>query len=125
VKQEHVEDLVVALLAVNQYPIEKAWALLPALRSEGLNAPATTPADLGEATVMLANAGYNRGLLTSMFAERIQNLMWAVRDGRLDGFDELVTAGKKNEAMALLCSISGIGPRVADNAWQLVTATRS
>ena len=118
-KNELLEEVVVALLAVNNYPLDKAWKLLPALREAGLTKPESVPSDAGEATVKLAAAGYDRGLLTSMFAERIQGLMQAAQSGDLDGLEGLVREGKKAEAAAVLCKVKGIGPRVAETAWML------
>ena len=122
-KAKHLGDVVVALLAVNRYPLEKAWGLLPALEANGFTDPATVPEDIGEATKKLWDSGYDRGLLTSMFAERIQSLMAAVKAGQLARLDELVDARKKAETVALLCTVPGIGPTVAENAWLLVTST--
>ena len=121
-KQEHLESVIVGLLAVNQYRLDKAWALLPGLRTQGMASPDTTPEDEGEATVRLADAGYDRGLLTAMFAGRVQNLMAAVRDESLAGFGELVESGRKAEAIKLLCTVKGIGPRAAENAWLLINS---
>ena len=45
----------------------------------------------GPLTVQLASAGYDRGMLTSMFAERLQALV-RVRDGKLEGLEEALTA---------------------------------
>ena len=124
-KAKYLGDVVVALLAVNRYPLEKAWGLLPALEANGFTDPATVPEDIGEATRKLAAAGYDRGLLTSLFAERIQRLMAAAKAGQLDGLDGLVIARKKTEAVALLCNMPGIGPKAAENAWLLVTSAAS
>lgn len=122
-RTEFLDDVVVALLAVNNYPLDKAWNLLPALREAGMTSPDAVPQDIGEATVRLATAGYDRGLLTSMFAERIQNLMAAVRRGDLSRIDALIETKNKEQALELLCSVKGIGPRVATTAWSLWTSS--
>jgi hypothetical protein len=116
-----VESLLAALLAVNRYPLEKAWKLLPHLREEGLTSPVSVAAeDLGQLTVRLARAGYDRGLVTGILAQRVQHLMVAITAGRLD---ELPAAVQRNDAKAtqrMLCEISGIGPQVAHSAWLLL-----
>jgi 3-methyladenine DNA glycosylase/8-oxoguanine DNA glycosylase len=116
-----LEAIVMALLAVNAWPIDKVLAALPALRTAGLLDPAqVAAADIGPLTVKLAAAGYDRGLLTELFALRLQNLMRAVRDGALDAVAAAHRSGDREAAVAALCTVKGIGPRVADTAWQLI-----
>ncbi|MCA9527524.1 MAG: hypothetical protein KC549_14640 [Myxococcales bacterium] len=123
-KQENLDDLVAAVLAVNSYSIEKAWALLPKLREAGLTTPVTFPTDLGPATVKLASAGYDRGLLTEMFAKRLLGLMQEAGSGALDELDAFVEADRKDDAVALLVTVPGIGPKVARTAWELLRSGR-
>jgi hypothetical protein len=118
---DHLDALVAALLAVNAYSVEKVWAALPAMREAGLLDPAQTVGrDLGEVTVRLAQAGYDRGMLTSLLAGRLQDLLAAVQLGKLDSVAQLVAAGRRSETEALLQTVKGIGPRVANVAWQLL-----
>ena len=120
--EDSLEVISVAILAVYQYPVEKAWKLLQSLRDEGLTVPAlTADADIGDVTVRLARAGYDRGLLTEMFAQRIRNLAVAARDGLLDELDGLVATRDKANALALLVRVKGIGPKVAETAWMLLS----
>jgi hypothetical protein len=116
-----VDSLVVALLAVNKYPLEKVWKILPRLQHEGLTEPGPVASeDLGRLTVRLARAGYDRGELTGMFAKRLQNLMTAIELGQLD---DLYSAACRSDPQALrtmLCKVPGIGPWVAQNAWVLL-----
>ena len=123
-KQENLDDLAVALLAVNNYSIEKAWGLLPGLHEAGLTSPATFPADLGAATVKLASAGYDRGMLTEMFAKRLLALMQKAESGALDELDAFVEADRQDDAVALLVTVPGIGPKVARTAWELLRSGR-
>ena len=116
-----LEAVVAAVLAVNRYPLEKAWELLPPLRKAGLTRPEKViGTDIGVLTVALAKAGYNRGLLTEMMAGRLQALMAAVQAGTLDRLDALVAAAKRDEAVASLREVRGIGPQVAANALALL-----
>lgn len=121
-KEHHVEETIIAMLAVNNYPLEKVWSLLPGLRDAGLTRPDTIPDDIGDVTVRLASAGYDRGMLTSMFAERIAALMEALRSGALAGLDGLIEDGSKAEAIERICTVRGVGPRVAQTAWSLWTS---
>ena len=121
ISQDHLDAVVVAVLAVNNYPLEKAWALLPRLRQAGLTDPRLVASeDLGSLTVGLARAGYNRGLLTAMMAERLQGLGQAVQDGTLSSFDAILAQGDRERAISVLRHVRGIGPRVAANAWTLL-----
>lgn len=116
-----VESLVTALLAVNNYSLEKVWHLLPRLREEGLTIPASVMSeDLGQLTVRLANAGYDRGRLTEMFAERLRHLMAAIGTGQLDDLLAAVTRKDADTVQKMLCEVRGIGPQVAHSAWLLL-----
>jgi hypothetical protein len=118
---EVVDALVMALLGVNNYSLEKIWKLLPRFRQEGLTKPRQVASEeIDRLTARLINAGYDRGHLTAMFAERLQHLMAAITSGRLD---ELCSAATRRNAKAvhrILCEIRGVGPRVAHDAWMLL-----
>src|SRR4029453_12840770 len=69
-------DLVVSILAVNSFSLERTFSLLEKLHSEKLTDPeelsARTPPEL---YVRLIAAGYNRGeFMTYLFAERLSSL---------------------------------------------------
>lgn len=116
-----LEAIVAALLAVNRFGLEKAYSLLPALREAGLTRPGkVVNEDLGAVTVRLAQAGYDRGLLTGMMAGRLVTLMQAVDRGELDSFEGLLARGDLEKATSLLCQVYGIGPKVAADAWLLL-----
>jgi hypothetical protein len=116
-----VDSLVMALLGVNNYPLEKVWNLLPRLREEGLTKPCQVASeDLNRLTARLINAGYDRGRLTAMFAERLQHLMAAIQSGQLDGLDDPATRKDSQAMRQILCTVRGIGPQVAQNAWVLL-----
>ena len=118
---DHVDALVTALLAVNAYPVDKVWAALPAMRKAGLlDHDQVVGHDLGEVTVRLAQSGYDRGMLTSLLAGRLQDLMTAIQAGKLAALPPLVQADDRAAAEALLQTVKGIGPRVANVAWQLL-----
>jgi hypothetical protein len=118
---QSLEGIVVSVLAVNKFGLEKARGLLPALRMAGLTRPAgVVGEDLCTLTVRLARAGYNRGLLTEMMAGRLLTLMAAVDQGRFTMLDSLVSSGDRDRALAILCEVHGIGPQVAANAWKLL-----
>lgn len=121
--QDHIEALIASVLAVNAYGLEKSYALLPAFRKAGL----TDPKWVGKAPIeivmaRLHEAGYRRGMLAEMMAGRLVNLMKVVTEGKLDPLNELVSHGDRDGAEALLCTVKGIGPKVAGDVWMLVKA---
>lgn len=119
--KKSIEEIVVAVLAVNNYSLEKAHELLPELRSEGLTNPhRVARKDAGDLTVALSRAGYNRGMLTGLMAERLLGLMEAITDGELEAFEGLLRSGEQERALTLLRKVHGIGPQVAANVWMLL-----
>lgn len=118
---QHVECLLTAILAVNNYSLEKAWKLLPRMRELGLTDPARVVAmDMTAAIEALSTAGYDRKNLTWMFAERMKALMTAIVEDRLDGLVPAVAARDKESAASVLASVRGIGPKVIDSACSLL-----
>lgn len=116
-----IECLLMAVLAVNNYRLEKAWALLPRMRELGLTDPARVAAmDMPATIEALTGAGYDRKSLTWMFAERVMALMAAIHGGELAGLDEAIAAKDKARATELLDRVRGVGPTVIQNAWALL-----
>ncbi len=121
--QENLEAIVVSVLAVNSYGIERVYGLLPKFRENGLlNPTKISNADVSQVMMDLYKAGYDRGMLTEMMAGRLVGVLKAVAEGRLDMLNELVEKGSKTMAKDLLCQVKGIGPRVASDVWMLVTS---
>jgi hypothetical protein len=122
--QKHVEDLLVAVLSVNNYAVTKTWELLPGLRQSGLTDPMAV-ADMDAAAVLrrLQSAGYVRGGITDIVAPRVQTLMARVASGELDMLPGLVDAGRRDDARQVLLRLDGVGPRVAATAWMLLSST--
>jgi len=119
---QSLEAIIAAVLSVNNFGLEKAYGLLPALREAGLTRPdEVVSQDPGDLTVKLARAGYDRGLLTGMMADRLLLLMKAVESGALNQFDDLVASDDREKAIALLCEVHGVGPTVAANALVLAS----
>jgi len=121
VPEEHLEALLVSVLAVNNYGLQKAHDLLPSLRKSSLTNPnLVVNEDVGRLTAMLYQAGYDRGLLTGLMAERYAALMKDVLAGKLDQLDQLVKSNAASAAKTLLMTLHGVGPRVASDAWMLM-----
>ena len=114
--------IVAAVLAVNNFKLDRAWALMPAFESAGLLDPEqVADRDLSDLTPQVFAAGFQRGLLTEMMAGRVRDVMRAAQAGKLDGLSACVASGDREGAVALLCTVKGIGPKVAGDAWMLMT----
>jgi len=110
------------MLSVNNYSVTDAWALLPALRGAGLSDAALVASmEQSEIVARLKTAGYDRGKITEILAPRLQALMRAVEDGVLDGVSTIVEAEDREGLRALLLPIPGVGPRVLETAWMLLS----
>lgn len=123
----HELDMIVAaMLAANSYPLLRAQEVVPKLRNARLLNPEHVCAlEPGPLTVQLASAGYDRGMLTSMFAQRLQALLGAARDGKLDGLPDAIAKRDEATGIKLLTAVKGcgVGPVVARTAWALLMAT--
>lgn len=116
-KTTAIDHLVVALLSVGGYPLQRTWDRLEKLQKEGLTDPAVMSAlDEAETVRRLARAGYDRGPdVTTSMARRLIAVHGAIREGILERTLVCLASKKPNEARALLCNVKGIGPAVFEN----------
>lgn len=120
---QQFECLVVALLAVNGYSLEKVHRVLPGLRAAGLaDTESAAQKDLPAVIAALTMAGYDRGRLTWLLAERLRALVAAARCGDLDALADAVERRDEETAMQMMLRVHGIGPKVARSAWMLLTS---
>ena len=118
---EIIEDIVVALLAVSAYPMERVAKILPSLRESKLTEPAfVAAADEGEITKRLNGSGYQRGLLVGMYAERLQAVMQHICSGGIDGIEPLIATRDREAIGAIFRGVRGVGPKVLDNLFILL-----
>ena len=110
----HVENLVVAALAVGGYSVQRVWDLLANLRKEGLvNSEAFEKYDEAEVVRCLARSGYDRGpTVTMSMANRLMALHAGVRAGVLAKTVFLLRNGHIKDAEGVMCAMKGVGPRV-------------
>ena len=116
-----LEDLVIAILAVNNYPLDKAFGLRDKLLAAGWFDPAKVARlSHDEAIARLTAAGYDRGpTMNSIFASRLQELgQYVVREG-LDALKAAVAAKDQAVAGSILKHMHGVGPVVIGNFWTL------
>jgi hypothetical protein len=114
-------DLVIAMLAVNNYTLEKTYAHVEALQELGLLSPDNLAAwEPAEVAQRLGKAGYDRGqVLNGMLAERLCALGAFVvgRDGRQCA--SLLRQGQREAAARLLSTVKGVGPVVLRSYFDL------
>src|SRR3989442_146181 len=109
--------LVVALLAVNSYPIERVRGIQAALEKVGLfdltKLGSFTEAEIAE---RLRKAGYDRGaFLTDLIASRLQNVGQYLGTLDVESAMRVLTCGSAEDVRAVLSKAKGIGPTVIRN----------
>lgn len=113
-------NLVAAMLAVNFYPLDRAYGLMPAFRDRGLLDPAKVSAmDQQDLISAMSAAGYARGGFLPILSYRLYKLLEAVADGKLDGLPAFATANDRASFVAALTAVHGFGPSTAATAWAL------
>lgn len=112
-------DLVVAMLSVNNYPLEKTFSIYQGLDANGLFDPRNiTGWDQKEIARRLRESGYDRGAtLNALFADRILSLRSLTAN--VDVSEVILARGSKEEVAELLKQVRGIGPRVLENFFLL------
>jgi hypothetical protein len=110
------EDLVFAMLAVGGFSIEKVLVLREPFEKAGLLDPRNLAVwDEARLTRELNAAGYARGMLTGMYAERLARTMRSLARDRLSESEEILRSGKNEQVEKLLLPQYGIGSRVLGN----------
>lgn len=118
-----VEHLVAAMLSVNGYAVERAVALMPAFRAEGLLSYKRVAAlDAVALARALEAGGYTRGGFVPIMAYRLLTLLQAAESGDLDGCNGHAAAGDRDGFCRVLARVHGFGPRTSATAWALWTA---
>ena len=116
-----VEAAIVASLAVNSYPAERAWALREELKAEGITDGRVRGVErIAEG---LERAGYTRGdYITGLVALRVEALWEAFDNGLASELPEIVTASERERTLEVLQRVKGVGPRVAEMTWLLMAS---
>lgn len=109
-----IVHLVIAMLAVGGYSLQRVWDMRPSLEREGLVNPEVVELlDEDEVVRRLATSGYDRGpIVTASMAIRLIALHAAVRNGILTQASRFMHEGRFQDAEKTLCKVKGIGPMV-------------
>jgi len=115
------EDLILAILSVNRYSLEKTYSAVGGFRSEGLFDPKKLAEQtLEEITVRLRRGGYDRGeYLTKLLAMRLMSLAAFVDRIGVEESERILTSPDKRKIEEFLQPVKGIGPQVLNNFFAL------
>jgi hypothetical protein len=115
------EDVVVAILAVNQYTLEKTYQLLDGLRTQGLVDPENLRRwTTDEIELRLKRSGCDRGeFMTHLFAVRLSHLGMAVGGLGVELCVQILLRNNADSISKLLLPVKGVGPRVMKNIFLL------
>ena len=111
------EDLVVSILSVNQYSLERTYRCLEALREQGLLDP-NKLMRWGQADIVnrLKSAGCDRGVfMTNLFGLRLCNLGALIQRSGVDACTEIISSSDAKSIEELLLPVNGVGPKVIAN----------
>jgi len=115
------EDLVVSILSVNQYSLERTFTSIAGLREHGLFDPTKLRQwEHGELVARLKAAGCDRGsFMTSLFALRLANLGALIQNKGIDSCTKAISGRDTRAIEELLLPVNGIGPKVITNFYLL------
>ena len=115
------EDLILAILSVNNYSLEKTYSAVQTLHREGLFSPENLVRwTFKEIETRLRRGGYNRGdYMTALFAKRIASLGKFVGSVGVKECERILRKSDAAEVRQFLSPVTGIGPRVLENYFLL------
>lgn len=114
-------DLVVSILSVNQYSLDRTYNSIRGLREQGLADPGSlsrwTPDEIEK---RLRSAGCDRGaFMTKLFASRLSALGGLIQAKGSDECSRVIEGTNKDAISSLLSDVKGIGPVVLRNFYLL------
>ena len=115
------EDMVLSILAVNQYSLEKTYACKAGLQAQELTTPETL-LELGPAEIecRLRAGGCDRGdFMTNLFAKRLAALGEHVKSAGVEDSSRILAGKSRQKIDQFLQPVNGIGPVVLRNFFLL------
>lgn len=125
--EDIASDLLIALLAVNSWTLEKVGSLYEQIRANGLfDISVLARLDVEQIRERLAAAGYNRGpVLGAMMALRMHHVGLALAEGGADLLAGVESKGDTTAAREYLLTLNGVGPAVVENYLLLRSSGKS
>jgi hypothetical protein len=125
--EDITSDLLLAVLAVNSWSLERVGALYEGLRANGLfDVSVMSDLTTEEIEGRLNVAGYKRGpVLGAMMALRVHNIALSLAEGGAQHLADLEAADDVQAARQYLFSLKGVGPAVVENYFLLRSSARS
>jgi hypothetical protein len=117
VGNEAIRDFIIALLSVNNYPLERTYDLRDRLQLFGL----TDIVSLAEQTEdqiaeLLRQAGYDRGeFLNSLMASRLSSVAKVISAAGRETATHVLHSGESTDITTMLQGAKGVGPIVIKN----------
>jgi hypothetical protein len=115
------EDLVISILSVNQYSLERTYRSIDGLRKEGLFDPGCL-LKLAQTEIVerLRSAGCDRGtFMTNLFALRLTSLGALIASRGIEDCAKVISGRDPRAIEELLLPVNGIGPKVISNFYSL------
>jgi endonuclease III-like uncharacterized protein len=119
-KSTVLEDLIISILSVNNVSIDKTYSHIESMRKEGIFDPLKLSKlsieDIGN---NLKKAGYDRGGVNYIIAERLLDLGKKILSEGQDNFEKNLSDKNKSSLKDFLLSLRGVGNKVVDNFFVL------
>ncbi len=115
--EEAVRNLIMALLAVNNYSLEKVYNCHQKLSEEGIfDDKQVSKWTKEKAADRLARAGYDRGsFMNALLAERLLSTCRFLEEGGRSAFRRACETRRLDEVSRALKGVRGVGPVVLRN----------
>lgn len=115
-KSSVLEDLFISLLSVNNVSIEETYSHIESMRKEDIFEPLKLEKlSIEEIGNNLKKAGYNRGGVNYILAERLLDLSKKINLQGKKEFEISISNPDKKDLKDFLLTIKGIGNKVVDN----------
>jgi hypothetical protein len=115
------DDLIVSILAVNQYSLERTYQSLEGIQRQGISDPKVfTKCSVEQLEERLKLGGCDRGpFMTHLFAKRLASLSEYVRSVGIEQSGDFLAGKSRSRIEQFLEPVNGIGPVVLRNFFLL------
>lgn len=121
-KADYIADnVLIAILAVNGWTVDRVFPLTDRLRTVGLlDFTAVSGLSIEEIAERLARAGYARGeYMNLLLATRVLSMATVLTATELERLQQCLVEGRTTDVGTALRGIKGVGPVVLETFWAL------